>query len=54
MFVAFGCSYAAFEAQLGRMYGRDDGIEGGRMGMSDPRGVAYLWCPPLVNGTLGL
>ena len=54
MFVAFGCFYAAFEAQLGRMYGRDDGIQDGLMAISDPLELAYFWCPPLVNGTLGL
>ena len=54
MFVAFGCSYAAFEAQLGRMYGRDDGIQDGLMAISDPLELAYFWGPPLVNGTLGL
>lgn len=54
MFVAFGHTFDAFEAQLARMYGRDDGIEDALLGISTPRELAYLWCPPITSAGLDL
>ncbi len=54
MFVAFGLSFDAFEAQMRRMAGLDDGIVDALFGMSKPLTGAYLWCPPLRDGQLDL
>lgn len=54
MFVAFGCSHAAFEAQMRRMAGLDDGILDGVFRLSRPVTGAYFWCPPMRNGQLDL
>lgn len=54
MFVSFGHSFDAFEAQLRRMSGLDDGIVDALFQMSKPVTGAYLWCPPLRDGRLDL
>ena len=54
MFVAFGHSFAAFEAQLKRMTGREDGIVDALFDFTQPVSGAYLWCPALSDGTLNL
>jgi len=54
MFVAFGCSFDAFEAQLRRMVGLDDGITDALYRISKPVSGAYFWCPPLRAGRLDL
>ncbi|MES2949319.1 MAG: Dyp-type peroxidase [Pseudomonadota bacterium] len=54
MFVAFGASFDAFEAQMRRMAGLDDGIVDALFGMSKPLTGAYLWCPPMRDGQLDL
>ena len=54
MFVAFGRSLDAFEAQLRRMAGQEDGITDALFGISKPVSGAYLWCPPLRDGQLDL
>jgi porphyrinogen peroxidase len=54
MFVAFGKSLGAFEAQLGRMTGQEDGIIDGLFRFSRPISGSYFWCPPLSNGQLDL
>lgn len=54
MFVAFGHSFDAFEAQLRRMAGLDDGVVDAVFQMSQPVTGAYYWCPPLHNGHLDL
>jgi putative iron-dependent peroxidase len=54
MFVAFGKSFAAFEAQLRRMLGLDDAVVDALFGMSRPISTAYFWCPPVRNGQLDL
>lgn len=54
MFVAFGCSFDAFEAQLRRMAGLDDGIVDALFRISRPLTGAYLWCPPMHGGQLDL
>ena len=52
MFVAFGHSFDAFEAQLCRMVGCDDGISDALFNFTRPLTGAYFWCPPLHNGRL--
>jgi putative iron-dependent peroxidase len=54
MFVAFGCSFDAFEAQLRRMAGLEDGVVDALFQMSRPLTGAYVWCPPLRDGRLDL
>lgn len=54
MYVAFGHSFDAFEAQMGRMAGREDGIVDALFGFSKPVNGAYFWCPPLRAGRLDL
>ncbi len=53
-FVAFGHSLYAFEAQLKRMAGLDDGIVDGVFTYSRPLTGAYFWCPPIRDGKLDL
>lgn len=54
MFVAFGCSFDAFEAQLRRMAGVEDGVVDALFQMSRPVTGAYVWCPPVQGGQLDL
>ena len=54
MFVAFGRSLDAFEAQLRRMVGLDDGVTDALFRISRPVSGAYFWCPPLRAGRLDL
>lgn len=54
MFVAFGCSFDAFEAQLRRMAGLEDGVVDALFQMSRPVTGAYVWCPPVRDGQLDL
>ena len=54
MFSAFGCSVAAFEAQLKRMVGAEDGIIDGLFQFTRPLTGSYFWCPPLNDGKLDL
>ena len=54
MFVAFGATLNAFEAQMRRMAGLDDGVVDGLFGMSQPLTGAYFWCPPMLAGHLDL
>lgn len=54
MYVAFGHSFDAFEAQMRRMAGREDGIVDALFGFTKPVNGAYFWCPPVVNGRLDL
>ena len=53
-FVAFGSSFDAFEAQLKRMIGLDDGIIDGLFRFSTLVTGGYYWCPPYVDGRLNL
>jgi len=53
-FLAFGRTFAAFEAVLQRMYGREDGIVDGLFQYSRPVATAYFWCPPTRSGQLDL
>jgi porphyrinogen peroxidase len=52
MFVAFGRSLDAFEAQMRRMAGLDDGIVDAVFRISKPVTGATYWCPPVHNGRL--
>jgi putative iron-dependent peroxidase len=54
MFVAFGQSHAAFEAQMRRMAGQEDGITDALFKISQPVNGAYFWCPPMRDGRLDL
>ncbi|NCP39242.1 MAG: Dyp-type peroxidase [Rhodoferax sp.] len=54
MFVAFGKSFDAFEAQLRRMVGLEEGVVDALFGVSKPVTSAYFWCPPMRGGQLDL
>jgi putative iron-dependent peroxidase len=54
MFVAFGASFDAFEAQLRRMVGDEDGIVDALFTFTRPLSGAYYWCPALKDGKLDL
>lgn len=54
LFVAFGHSLDAFEAQMRRMAGLGDGVVDALFQMSKPVTGAYFWCPPLRDGRLDL
>lgn len=54
MFVAFGHSFAAFEAQLNRMVGQEDGIVDALFKFTQPVSGAYYWCPAMHSGELDL
>lgn len=53
-FVAFGATLDAFEAQMRRMAGQEDGVVDATFGYSKPVSGAYLWCPPVLQGQLDL
>lgn len=53
-FLAFGKSFDAFEAQMRRMTGEEDGIVDALFGFSRPLTGAYFWCPPVRKGRLDL
>jgi len=54
MFVAFGRSLDAFEAQLRRMVGADDGIADALFRFTRPVSGSYFWCPPVGKRGLDL
>ncbi|HSI54206.1 MAG TPA: Dyp-type peroxidase [Ramlibacter sp.] len=54
MFVAFGKSLYAFEAQMRRMAGQEDGVTDAMFAISRPVSGAYFWCPPMRGGKLDL
>jgi putative iron-dependent peroxidase len=54
MYVAFGRSFDAFEAQMRRMAGHDDGVVDALFRISKPVNGAYYWCPPMRGGKLDL
>jgi putative iron-dependent peroxidase len=53
-FVAFGKSFDAFEAQLNRMVGNEDGISDALFRFTQPVSGGYFWCPPMHEGHLDL
>jgi len=54
VFVAFGHSFDAFEAQLRRMSGAEDGITDALFRFTTPDTGAYFWCPGVRGGQLDL
>jgi porphyrinogen peroxidase len=54
MFVAFGKSHRAFEVQMRRMAGHDDGVTDAMFRISKAASGAYFWCPPMRDGWLDL
>jgi putative iron-dependent peroxidase len=54
MFVAFGSSLDAFDAQLKRMAGAEDGIVDALFTFTRPVTGAYYWCPPVRRKKLDL
>lgn len=53
-FIAFGSSFDAFEAQLRRMVGLDDGVVDALFSFTRPVSGNYFWCPPVEGGKLDL
>jgi len=49
-FLAFGHDANAFEAQLKRMTGQEDGIIDALFTFTRPITGAYFWCPPMAGG----
>ena len=54
MFVAFGHSLDAYEVQMRRMAGEEDGTIDGLFKISKPVTGSYLWCPPMQDGAPNL
>ncbi len=54
VFVAYGCSLDAFEAQLRRMVGLDDGTTDALFKFTRPVTGGYYWCPSMRRGRLDL
>jgi putative iron-dependent peroxidase len=54
MFVAFGHSFSAFEVQMRRMAGLEDGIVDAMFKFTRPVTGNYYWCPPMRDGQLDL
>jgi len=54
VFVAFGKSLDAFEAQLRRMVGEEDGIADALFRFTRPVSGSYFWCPPVRRGRIDL
>jgi len=54
IFTAFGKSFDAFEAQLRRMSGAEDGITDALFRFTKPVSTAYFWCPPMHEGKVDL
>jgi putative iron-dependent peroxidase len=54
VFVAFGRTLDAFEAQLKRMVGAEDGIQDALFSFTRPITGAYFWCPPCRASGLDL
>ncbi|MNH42533.1 putative deferrochelatase/peroxidase YfeX [compost metagenome] len=53
-FVALGHSFDAFEVQLRRMSGLEDGIIDGLYRFSRPLSGGYYWCPPMSDAGVDL
>ena len=54
LFVAFGDTLDAFEAQLTRMAGLEDGMPDALFRFSRALTGGYYWCPPALDGRLDL
>ncbi|NOY28253.1 MAG: Dyp-type peroxidase, partial [Oligoflexia bacterium] len=53
-FIAFGRSFDAYEAQLSRMAGQDDGVVAALFQFSRPVSGAFYWLPPMDGDVLDL
>lgn len=54
VFTAFGSTFDAYEAQLRRMVGAEDGITDALFKFTRPLSGAYFWCPPVKGKKLDL
>lgn len=54
MFVAFGSSFDAFNAQIRKMVGLEDGVTDSIFLLSRPLTGSMYWCPPVKNKRLDL
>jgi putative iron-dependent peroxidase len=54
LFIAFGRSLDAFDAQLLRMTGAEDGVVDGLFRFTRPITGGFYWCPPRIDGKLDL
>lgn len=54
LFLAFGHTLDAYEAQMRRMAGLEDGIVDALFRFSRPTTGGYYWCPPMSEGRLDL
>lgn len=54
LFVAFGRSLDAFERQMRRMAGEEDGVVDAMFRISKPVNGSTFWCPPVREGRLDL
>jgi putative iron-dependent peroxidase len=54
LFLAFGRTLDAYEMQMRRMAGLEDGIVDGLFRFSQPTTGGYYWCPPVSEGRLDL
>jgi len=54
LFIAFGRSLDAFDAQLSRMTGAEDGVVDGLFRFTRPITGGFYWCPPQISGRLDL
>ncbi len=54
VFVAFGKSFAAYEALLTRMIGGEDGVTDALFNFTRPVTGGYFWCPPMAGKKLDL
>lgn len=54
VFLAFGKSFDAYEAQLRRMTGHDDGITDALFRFTRPLTGGYYWCPPVAGKVIEL
>ncbi len=53
-YLTFGRNLDAFEAQLTRMSGLEDGIVDALFSFFRPVTGGYFWCPPVRGGKLNL
>jgi putative iron-dependent peroxidase len=53
-FVAYAATLDAFERQLCRMAGLDDGVSDALLQLSRAVTGGYFWCPPVAAGRLDL
>lgn len=54
LFASFGKNFEAFDLQLARMAGADDGQTDAIFKMSQHTTGSYFWCPPVHDGRMNL